>query len=166
MQRILCLNRNGSDGDVFHVSGFRNDRLHIFMVIDLRLFFKSHYLRQESFMLKLKCLLFPYKTDNGFRNAITQLIGRSPFVNKIYQKILVTVHGFKVQHSGMVPLRRRHPRASWGKGRPHLRNELFPALTQKIFVRHACNKIANDRCGRCLLHILLRHPGQKTLEDV
>jgi hypothetical protein len=71
MQRISCLNRNVNDSDVFHVSGFRNDRLHIFMVIDLRLISQSHYLRQESFMLKLKCLLFLYKTDYGFRNAIT-----------------------------------------------------------------------------------------------
>jgi len=42
MQRISCLDRSGNEGDVFHVSGFRNDRLCIFMGSDLRLFRQSH----------------------------------------------------------------------------------------------------------------------------
>jgi hypothetical protein len=49
MQRISCLDRSGNEGDVFHVSGFRNNRLRIFMGFDLRLFIQSHYLRERNF---------------------------------------------------------------------------------------------------------------------
>lgn len=114
----------------------------------------------------LRCLSIHYLTDIRLRNAITQLVRRSSFVNKIYQKILVGVHRFEFQASRWLHFGSKAFRASRGKCRSHLRNELFMALIQKIIIRHARDKIAHDRCRRCLLDILLRHPLQKALEDV